>query len=255
MIVLTIVLLVSLVSLRVATSAAPWRMLPAPRMKSLLRHPALQSLLARLLGLYLYFTLRTTRWAVDGQEELTALAGGRPTVIAFWHENLPLIPALAMLTWREPNYRPTPAHALVSRHRDGRFIGQVIRRFGLDTVLGSSSRGGPAAVRNLMDLLAKGDIIAITPDGPRGPRRQSAPGVAQLAALAVVPVVPVAARTSRRIQLNTWDRMAIPLPFSRGIMVCGSAIQVPRAGWRETIPVISAALDAVTERAERLCRV
>jgi lysophospholipid acyltransferase (LPLAT)-like uncharacterized protein len=222
-------------------------------MKSLLRHPTVQAMLGRLLGRYLHFALRTTRWTVDGAADFAPLAAGRPTVVAFWHEHLPLVPALALLARRIPGYRATPMHALVSHHRDGRFIGLVIRRFGMDTVLGSSSRGGPGALRNLLGLLMKGDIIGITPDGPRGPRRHIAPGVAQLAALAGVPVLPVAARTARRIQLDTWDRMAIPLPFGRGVVVCGAAILVPRAAWQETLPAISAALDAVSDRAEMLC--
>lgn len=222
-------------------------------MKSLLRHPTVQAMLARLTGCYLHFALRTTRWRLEGQAEFASVAAGRPTIVTFWHEHLPLMCALPMLGRRLPGYRQTPIDALVSHHRDGRFIGMAIRRFGMDAVLGSSSRGGPEALRNLLNLLRKGHLIAITPDGPRGPRRTAAPGVAQLAALAGVPVMPIAARVTRRIQLNTWDRMTIPLPFGRGVMVCGDVIAVPRAAWQDAVPVITAALNAVGDRAERLC--
>jgi lysophospholipid acyltransferase (LPLAT)-like uncharacterized protein len=224
-------------------------------MKSFLRHPTVQALLARLLGCYLHFALRTTRWTVDGQKQFAQLVAGRPAVVTFWHEHLPLMPALKLIAHRRPDYRPTPIHALVSHHRDGRFIGLVIRRFGMDTVLGSSSRGGSGALRNLLALLAKGHIIAITPDGPRGPRRQAAAGVAQLAAVSGVPVVPIAAHTAGHIRLGTWDRMAIPLPFGRGVVVCGREIPVPRADWQDALPAIAAALDAASDRAERLCPV
>ena len=61
------------------------------------------------------------------------------------------------------------------------------------------------------------------------------------------------ARTSRRIQTRGWDRMAIPLPFGRAVMVFGATIQVPRDGWKEAVPAIDAALQAVAERAEQLC--
>jgi lysophospholipid acyltransferase (LPLAT)-like uncharacterized protein len=77
--------------------------------------------------------------------------------------------------------------------------------------------------------------------------------VAQLAALSGVPVLPCAARTSWRIQLNTWDRMPVPLPFGRGVMVCGPAIRVARTGWKDAVPVIADALTQVADRAERLC--
>jgi len=222
-------------------------------MKSLLRTPQAQALLPRLLGTYLAFTLRTTRWTLDGQEHFAPHAAGAPAVFAFWHEFLPLMPGLSLIARTLPSYRFTPIHTLVSQHRDGRFIGAVVRHFGILPVLGSSSRGGAAALRNLLAVLAKGGLIGITPDGPRGPRRQAAAGVAQLAALSGVCVLPCAARGSRRIQLDTWDRMPIPLPFGRGVVVCGPAIRVPRGGWKAAMPGITAALNQAAERAEQLC--
>ena len=223
-------------------------------MKALFRHPIAQAVLARLLGWYLALALRTTRWTLDGADNLAPQAAGVPAVIAFWHENLPLMSALTLVAARLPGYRRTPVHALVSQSRDGRFIGEVVRRFGIEPVLGSSSKGGAASLRNLVKLLAKGDIIGITPDGPRGPRRQADAGVAQLAALAGVPVVPCAARTTHRFALNTWDRMVVPLPFGRAVIVCGPAILVSRDGWRNAVPGIAAALDNVADRADQLCR-
>jgi lysophospholipid acyltransferase (LPLAT)-like uncharacterized protein len=222
-------------------------------MRSLLRTRQAQALLPSLLGAYLSAALRTTRWTLDGQAHFLPDAAIGPTIFAFWHECLPLIPVLPGLARRDPAYRPTPIHTLVSRHRDGRFIGAVVRRFGIQPILGSSSRGGSAALRNLLAVLAKGEVVGITPDGPRGPPRHAAAGVAHLAALSGVPVVPCAARSSRRIRLNTWDRMLIPLPFGHGVVVFGPAIRVARENWKESLPVITAALNQATDRAERLC--
>jgi hypothetical protein len=218
-------------------------------MKSLLRTRHVQALLASLLGVYLAIALRTTRWTLLGQEHLAPHAGGAPAVLAFWHEFLPLMPGFALIARTLPGYRATPMHTLVSQHRDGRFIGSVVRRFGIEPILGSSSRGGAAGLRNLLAVLAKGEIVGITPDGPRGPRRQAAAGVAQLAALAAVPVLPCAAATRWRIQLDTWDRMPIPLPFGRGVLVCGQALTVPRDGWKEAMPAITEALNQVAGQA------
>jgi hypothetical protein len=224
-------------------------------MKRLLRHPAAQKLLAHLLGLYLAFALRTTRWRIEGAEHMVRHAGGAPVVVAFWHERLPMMPMLWLLARRTPEGRNSRAraHVLVSRHRDGRFIGAVVSRFALDVVLGSSSRGGTASVRNLLELLASGDHVAITPDGPRGPRRTAAPGVAQLAALSGAPVLPCAARTTRCRVLPTWDRMVVPLPFGRGVVVCRPTIAVPRRGWQDALPLIADALNAAAAQADGLC--
>lgn len=222
-------------------------------MKRLLRHPVTQALLAYLVGLYLGFALRTTRWRLEGGEHLGKIMARPPAVVAFWHERLPLMPTLWLLARRLPEAAPTRVHILVSQHRDGRFIGAAMRHFRIGVVFGSSSRGGARGLRSLLALLRDGDLVAITPDGPRGPPRSAAAGVAQLAALSGAPILPCAAQTSRRWVLPTWDRMVVPRPFGRGVVVCGPLIQVPRAGWQEAAPAIATALNVAAERADRLC--
>lgn len=223
-------------------------------MKRMLRSPWGKAFLARLVGAYLAFALRTTRWTLDGVEHLAPHAGGAPAILAFWHECLPLVPALTILIQRLPGYQPARMHALVSQHFDGRLIGDLVRRFGIEPVHGSSSKGGATSVRTLLRLLARGDIVGITPDGPRGPRHKAEPGIALLAGLSGVPVLPCAARTTRRILLGSWDRMAIPLPFGRGVIVCGPTMTVAKADWSGALSGIEAAMNGVLERADRLCQ-
>lgn len=224
-------------------------------LKRILRHPSSQIALAQAVGLYLSFALRTTRWTLVGGEHLEPHAEGAPAIMAAWHERLPLMPELWLVLRRwQPGKGSGPhVHILVSQSRDGRFIAAVVRRFGIDVAYGSTSRGGPAAVRHLVRLTAAGGHVGITPDGPRGPPRQAASGVAQLAALSHAPVLPCAAQTSSRWVLRSWDRMVIPRPFGRAVIVCGPAIQVPRQGWRDAIPAIEAALNAAADRADRFC--
>lgn len=225
-------------------------------LKRLLRHPKLLGMLASLLGRYLEFALRTTRWTLDGAEHAAPHLAGQPAIAAFWHERLPLMPALWRLAQRQSRTR---LHVLVSRHRDGRFIGTVVARFGLDVVHGSTARdgqdrGGAAGLRQMLERLARGDHVVITPDGPRGPRRVAAAGVAQLAALSGVKVLPCSAQTSRRRTLRSWDRMVLPLPFGRGVLVCGPTIAVGRDEAEAALPRIAAAMTAAADRADRLCR-
>lgn len=222
-------------------------------MKRVLRHEAVQTALARLLGHYLAFALATTRWTLVGGGHVSAVASDGPCIIAFWHERLPMMPMLWLMYRRLPNALPRRVHVLVSQHRDGRFIGAVIARFRMDVVLGSSSRGGASSLRGLLKLLGSGDLVAVTPDGPRGPRRQAAPGIAHLAALSGAPVVACAAQTSRRRVLTSWDRMVIPRPFGRAVMVCRPPIAVARENWRDVLPAIEAALTAAADEADRLC--
>ena len=105
-------------------------------MRKVIRHPAVQAGLARLLGGYMALVARTTRWHLVGAAPaLAEIAAGRPLVIAFWHERLPLIPPLFRLAAaEEASVAKVVPHVLVSRHRDGRFIGAAVTRFGVRMV-------------------------------------------------------------------------------------------------------------------------
>ncbi len=222
-------------------------------LRRLIRGPAVQAALASLLGLYLATVIRTTRWSVVGLEHAVPFMqdGRRPLVLAFWHERLPLMPAVFLEARRRFPRTGIVAHVLVSRHRDGRLIGGVVGRFGMDLVYASSSRGGTSGIIELLRVLRRGEIVAITPDGPRGPRRVAAPGVATLAALSGAPVLPSAAATTRRrIMARSWDRMMLPLPFGRAVIVIGPPIAVPRDGAEAALPRIEAALSACCDAAD-----
>jgi lysophospholipid acyltransferase (LPLAT)-like uncharacterized protein len=196
---------------------------------------------------------------LHGRDLLGSYLHGGPAIFAFWHERLPLMPALWTLAQRERRGRDGGRmHVLVSRHQDGRLIGEIMRGFGVDIVYGSSARGreqrgGAASLRGLAAALGRGGQVVVTPDGPRGPARQAAPGVAQLAAMAAVPIVPCAAQTNRRRVLPSWDRMVLPLPFGRGVLVCGAPILLRRDGWAAELPGIEQALTEAAERADALC--
>ena len=231
-------------------------------MKRLLRHPRTLALGSRALGAYLRFALRTTTWTLHGRDQLGPYLLGGPAIFAFWHERLPLMPALWTLALRERGLQDGSErgrmHVLASRHGDGQLIGDIMRSFGVIVVHGSTARGraqkgGAAGVRALAAALSGGGQVVITPDGPRGPARRAAPGVAQLAGLTQAPIFPCAAQSRRRAVLGTWDRMVLPLPFGRGVLVCGAPIAVPRAGWEASLGPIEAALTEVAARADLLC--
>jgi len=211
-----------------------------------------------LLGRTLDATLRSMRWTIDGEAHLAPFAADTPVVAAFWHQRLALMPAL----WRRVHgaNRGREGAVLVSRNRDGRLIGDVLALFHVAVVHGSSAKpgktagkGGVAAMLQLQAVLARGGAVVMTPDGPRGPARTAAPGVAHLAALSGAPVLPVAAACWPRIRLNSWDRMVLPVPFGRGVLVCLPPIGVAPDGADAALPHIAAALDAASAQADALC--
>jgi len=216
-------------------------------LKRALRHPAVQAALAGLVGRYLAFALRSTRWRVVGAEHVRPFVEGAPAVLALWHEMLGVIPALRFAL---PGAEARRAVALASRSRDGVFIGRVLAHFAVEMVHGSTSKGGAAGLLGLADGLRAGAIALITPDGPRGPRREAAPGLARLATLAGVPVVPCGAALSRGRRLPSWDRFLLPLPFGRGVICFGAPIAISREAEEAGLAAAAAAMTAMIARAE-----
>jgi len=218
--------------------------------KRIFQSELVQPAVARSAGVYLQFVALTTRWQIEGEEQVARWVTGAPCVVAFWHETLPSMP-IGWLTAKRGG-RTKPAVVLASGHRDGRLIGMAMRVFGISIVEGSSSRGGAAGLRRLAAALKAGSDVGLTPDGPRGPRRVAAAGVAQLAALSGAQVLPVAAWTQWALKFRSWDRMRFPLPFGRGRLVFGEMITVPRHDWEAMLPAIETALTAAMQRAEIL---
>jgi lysophospholipid acyltransferase (LPLAT)-like uncharacterized protein len=140
-------------------------------------------------------------------------------IAAFWHQRLLMMPFLP---------HKGRVGMMISRHRDGEFIARAVRLFGIDSVRGSTTRGGAAALRGMVRFFESGAHLAITPDGPQGPRHVVQRGVIELARLTAAPIIPVAYSASRKKIFNSWDHFILPLPFCKVIYVYGEAIFIPR---------------------------
>lgn len=189
------------------------------QVRQFVRSDRLRRVLCYAIHLYIRFVYATNRWRVEGAEHPRRLrAAGRPFILAFWHGRLMMIP----MAWQ----RLAPIHMLMSAHRDGRIIADAVAYFGVQSVAGSSRRGGGAALRTMLRALAAGDCVGITPDGPAGPAMVASAGIVNVARLARVPIVPVTFATSRRCVMRSWDRMQVALPFGRGVFLWGQPIEV-----------------------------
>lgn len=154
------------------------------------------------------------RLIVRGQEQVDALhSRGQPVIIAFWHAQQLMMPLA---------YRGREAHILISQHRDGELISQIVARFGLRSVRGSSTRGGAKAMRELIRLGRSGVDLAVTPDGPKGPRQVAKLGVVQLAKATGLPIIPLAFSCSKknflRVGIGSWSRI-----HSLGASIAGAS--------------------------------
>ena len=139
--------------------------------------PLIVSLIASVFIRALHATLRVRHVRVEN------IAGTPQYILAFWHTHLLLMP--------HSRYK-RPISVMISRSKDGEYISRVIDWYGVAVARGSSTRGGGAALRELLREARAGKNIVFTPDGPKGPARIAKDGVVYAAKATGLPIVPVA---------------------------------------------------------------
>lgn len=149
------------------------------------------------------------------------IGSSRCVVGVTWHNRLLFFPAVFPKEVRKCTV------AVVSASRDGQYIADLIKCFGLRSARGSSSRGGAQAQLEASRALKAGNHVSFTPDGPRGPRYRMSKGPIHLASMHHTSVVPVTVNASRYWECKSWDRFQIPKPFSTLTVVIGTPIPVP----------------------------
>ena len=210
------------------------------RLKQVLRSHAVQWSVGALATSYMRFVRATNRL------DRPPPPPGGPFILETWHSQLFLLSYL--------RFGERPLIALISGHRDGQLISKIARMFGIHTVVGSTTRGGSKAIRELIRLSQEGHSIYITPDGPRGPAMKAQRGVVELARLTGLPILPAAASTSRGGERNTWDRILVPYPFARTVVRWGEPIRVTKNSNLDNVRAkVESALTELQTRVNREC--
>ncbi|HEY3350969.1 MAG TPA: DUF374 domain-containing protein [Thermoanaerobaculia bacterium] len=209
-------------------------------------------MLQRFLGVLVFLAISlweaTLRITIVGEENRQAIrAKGKKPLHAIWHQRM----VGGILAHRGEGYV-----TMASKSEDGEIIATFLRYWGFVAARGSSSRGGDVASAEFLEALKAAPGGALTPDGPRGPARTCKRGILVLAEQGNGLVLPSSSSSSSPRFLNSWDRFLMPLPFSRCVVVFGRPLE---RGGDETeeafLARAAAAIDAVTDEADRLCGV
>ena len=186
----------------------------------------------------------TWTWKVSGAEHVDAIANiGHHPILALWHGRI-----LAAT----PYFANRGIVAMASENFDGEWIARLLGKFGYGAARGSTSRGGPAALRQLVrDVKAHG--VAFTLDGPRGPAEVAQPGAIWLAKATGQPLLPFHSEAAASWTLNSWDRTQIPKPFTTLAMAIRPPIYVPRGADAGALEAYRRELEASLEAAQSEC--
>lgn len=191
-------------------------------------------LLVKLLGWLLATTFRAMSRTLrfDGHAEApgTDCSGPVPRtyVYSLWHDEI-LIPLAkkALCSGR--------IAALVSRHQDGGYLTEFMQHIGVQSIRGSTQRGGDQAMRELLRRDEDWHLF-ITPDGPRGPHHQLKEGIVYLASRTGRPIVPIISYYHNAWHIDgKWTGLWIPKPFSRCSYLLGAPFVVPQDATRAEV--------------------
>ena len=223
-------------------------------LKRLGRSRAVQKAAGSVLAAYLRFVFRTSRFISEPEDPYTLPALPDSFIITFWHGQHFMVPFA-----RRKGHE---IHVMISRHRDGEINAIAARKLGMKVIRGSGDhrgrgarKGGASGFLKLLALLDGGGSVSMTADVPKI-GRVAGEGIVQLARLSGKEILPVCFTTRPRIDLDSWDRASVPLPFGKCVFVAGRPITVPADADAAVLAAkrseIEAALNGVTERARAL---
>jgi len=219
-------------------AAAPAQAPPGPR-----RFTLRQRIILRIIIGLGYWVIRligpTLRVCISSEEGAQETLEQRPLIGSFWHSCI--IPATYIC-------RDLGVRVMSSNSYDGEYMGRIIRKFGFVAVKGSSSRNAVRALLGLRRALGDGWTVAFTLDGPRGPRHKVKPGPVALARSSGLALTMFHVAVDRAWVLNSWDRLVIPIPFSRVLVRVGKLINVPGRATDEEVEHYTAELQAALDR-------
>ncbi|MBI5815287.1 MAG: lysophospholipid acyltransferase family protein [Nitrospinae bacterium] len=193
------------------------------------------------------FSITLKLYEEGTEHERKLLGEGKGAALVFWHGRLFYLAHYYLnATGR--------FKTLVSPSADGEIIARLLAMFGYGVVRGSSFKNAAGALLTLTRCVKNGYWPALIGDGSRGPLHKLQPGGVMISKLSGRPALPVTVSFSRYWTLPSWDRMMIPKPFSKAVVIFGEPVSVPAdcdsAGLEAKRKELEAALVRITQRAD-----
>jgi len=176
-----------------------------------------------VLPYFLYVLILVWCWTIrksrkNSEKENFVRNLSKNYILTLWHGR---IFYLFYYLRRRPDF-----HLLISPSQDGDLLARLAKLMGYSVIRGSTFKKAISSARSLIKVLRRGERIIIIADGSRGPRIKAQLGSIQLAAITGSPLIPITYGAANKIELNTWDRFVLPLPFTRCVISFGQCIFV-----------------------------
>jgi lysophospholipid acyltransferase (LPLAT)-like uncharacterized protein len=181
----------------------------------------------RLIYLIMSLISRTVRFEVENIENYDKIiAAGKVPIYTFWHDRMFL---------GTYYFRDRGIVVMSSESFDSEYTARIIKRFGYGAVKGSSTRGGIRALSKMIRLMKEGLPMGFTLDGPKGPRYVAKSGAILLAKKSGNPIMPFVVEAKKFWQINSWDKLQIPKPFTTAKVIIAEPVYVSEDADNESV--------------------
>ena len=185
-------------------------------LKKITRINWVQSLIAYKIYLVIICIEKLSHWKTINREIIINITKEKkPLIILMWHNQIVGVP----YSWRLEK----KVYNIVTDHPDGKLSNKIQKKFGFVS-LERSSKKPTNILRKLIEIGKNNDCIFITPDAPHGPVNQVNSNIYSLVKKIDANVVFLTFSTNKKITLKTWDKLTIPLPFSKGFFYWGKIL-------------------------------
>jgi len=194
--------------------------------KNFLKNYIIKKFLSLVGALYVYIVYISSQKTFINKDNFDKLIlENKSFIYALWHDQLLLSP----FTWQTKNR----IDILISKHKDGDIIADLIKYHGFNSIRGSTNNPSKekekntiSSIRKIIKTLKANVSIGITPDGPRGPRHRVSEGTINIARISNKKILPMALAYKEQWVINTWDKFIIPKPFNKICIVWGDPIDI-----------------------------
>ena len=218
--------------------------------KKILRTKLAYSFICWIASKYIKFVSLTLKWKyLNKKHAATLWKNNENFILCFWHGRLLMMP----LSWKKEK----KINMLISEHPDGQLISKTVKYFGINTIHGSTSKGGTKAIRNIIESLKSGQSVGITPDGPRGPKMKINSSIIKIASLTGFKILPLSCSVKNKFFLKSWDKFLVALPFGKGCFAWGEPLKIKKKITKEEDLKLSNKLEKIllklTKEADHYC--
>ena len=218
--------------------------------KKILRTKLAYSFICWIASKYIKFVSLTLKWKYLNKKHADTLwKNNENFILCFWHGRLLMMP----LSWKKEK----KINMLISEHPDGELISKTVKYFGINTIHGSTSKGGTKAIRNIIESLKSGQSVGITPDGPRGPKMKINSAIIKIASLTGFKILPLSCSVKNKFFLKSWDKFLVALPFGKGCFAWGEPLKIKKKITKEEDLKLSNKLEKIllklTKEADHYC--